>query len=173
MAHKQVATPNKLKKDLIIERSFNAPRELLWQAWTNPQIVRLWWGPRYFTAPYIKIDLRVGGSYFYCMRAPDGKNFWSTGTYREIVDPERLVITDSFANEMGEVVSAAYYGLSPDFPLESNITIHFEEVSRKKTKLKLTYHGVPVTDYDNAASGWNQSLDKLAAQLPDIDFAQI
>ena len=76
---KQLTTSNKVNKVLNIERTFNAPRALLWQAWTNPEIIRRWWGPRSFTAPYIKIDPRVGGTYLYCMRSSEGKNYWTTG----------------------------------------------------------------------------------------------
>jgi uncharacterized protein YndB with AHSA1/START domain len=170
---KHGTSSNKVTKNLIIVRTFNAPRVLLWQAWTNPEIIRRWWGPRSFTAPYIKIDLRVGGTYLYSMRSPEGKNYRTTGTYLEIDEPARIVMTESFANEAGEVVSAAYYGFNPDFPLESKISVRFGEVSRKKSKLRFTYHSIPVSDLDKVAAAWNQSLDKIAGQLPDIDTPQI
>jgi uncharacterized protein YndB with AHSA1/START domain len=170
---KQTTASNKITKDLNIERTFNAPRALLWQAWTNPEIIRRWWGPRSFTAPYIKIDPRVGGTYLYCIRSSEGKNYWTTGIYLEINEPARIVMTESFANETGEVVSAAYYGFNPDFPLESKLSIRFGEISRKTSKLRFTYHSVPVADIDKVAAAWNQSLDKIAGQLPDIDIAQI
>src|SRR5437773_7933520 len=73
------------EKELRIVRVFDAPRERVWKAWTDPDRVKSWWGPRSFTAPFAKIDLRVGGKYLYCMRSPDGKDYWSTGVYREIV----------------------------------------------------------------------------------------
>jgi uncharacterized protein YndB with AHSA1/START domain len=57
--------------------------------------VKRWWGPKGFTAPVCKIDLRVGSKFLYCMRSPDGKDYWNTGVYREIVEPERIVSTDS------------------------------------------------------------------------------
>ncbi len=101
-------------EDIIITRMFDAPREIVWKAWTDPELTKRWWGPKNFTAPVIRIDLRVGGKYLNCMRGPDGKDYWSTGIYREIVPRERLVMTDSFADEKGNVVPASYYGMTGD-----------------------------------------------------------
>lgn len=108
----------KNKKESAITRVFDAPREKAWKAWTDPEGVKKRWGPKNFTAPHISIDLRVGGAYLYCMRSPDGKDYWSTGVYREIVPLERLVLTDSFADEKGNVVPASHYGMPGDWPLE-------------------------------------------------------
>jgi len=93
------------ERELVITRVFDAPRELVWKAWIDPERVRRWWGPKNFTAPVCKIDLRVGGAYLYCMRSPEGKDYWSRGVYREIVPPERIVCTDSFADEKGIIFS--------------------------------------------------------------------
>jgi uncharacterized protein YndB with AHSA1/START domain/uncharacterized glyoxalase superfamily protein PhnB len=153
-------------REMVISRTFNAPRNLVWQAWTEPDRVKKWWGPRIFTAPVVKIDFRVGREYLYCMRSPEGKDYWSKGTYREIVAPERIVLTDSFADEKGNIVSGSYYGLSPDFALESLVTLVFEEYDGK-TRFTLRYLGIPDGDFDNAQAGWNESFDKLAEYLAD------
>ena len=97
-------------RDLIITRLFDAPRELVWKAWTAPERIRTWWGSIGFVSPVFKIDLRVGGEYHSCMRSPGGRDFWSKGIFREIVALERLVMTDSFADEKGNTVPASYYG---------------------------------------------------------------
>lgn len=153
------------EQDLFIMRTFDAPRELVWKAWTEPERVKRWWGPKEFTAPFCKIDLRVGGVSLYCMRSPDGKDYWSTGVYREIVKPERIVCTDSFADEKGNVVPATHYGMSADFPLEMLVTVTFEE-HEGKTKLTLIHVGIPAgADRDGAKQGWNESFDKLADYL--------
>jgi len=152
-------------QDLIIMRRFPAPRELVWQAWTEPERCKRWWGPKGFTTPFCTIDLRVGGTYLNCMRSPEGQNFWSTGVYREIVAPERIVCTDSFADADGRVVPAAHYGMSADFPLELKITVTFEE-DKGKTRLTLRHVGLPPgDDFDNCRAGWNESFDKLAEFL--------
>jgi uncharacterized protein YndB with AHSA1/START domain len=153
------------EQELVIRRVFDAPRELVWKAWTEPQRLMQWWGPKGFTSPVCKMDLRVGGKYINCMRSPEGKDYWSTGVYREIVPLERIVCTDSFADEHGNVVPATHYGMSPDLPLEMLVTVTFEQ-QEGKTRLTLKHVGFPPgEDYDGANQGWNESLDKLAKSL--------
>jgi uncharacterized protein YndB with AHSA1/START domain len=153
------------KKDLVITRLFDAPRELVWMAWTESERMMRWWGPKGFTSPVSNIDLRVGGEYLNCMRSPEGKDHWSKGVYREIVVPERLVMTDSFADDKGNTVPATYYGMSKDFPLEMLITVLFEEHD-SKTKLTLRHIGMPAgADSEGAEQGWSQSFDKLDEYL--------
>jgi uncharacterized protein YndB with AHSA1/START domain len=150
---------------IIIERIFDAPPALVWQAWTDPQHQMRWWGPENFTAPSCEIDLRVGGKYLFCMQSPEGQNYYTTGVYQEIVPQKRLVFTESFADEQGSVVSGAEYGMGDDMPLAMLATLVFEEVGGK-TKMTLTYVGMPAGENsDMAALGWNQSFDKLAGTL--------
>jgi len=152
-------------KGLTITRIFDAPRELVWKAWTESERFMRWWGPKGFTAPFCSIDFRVGGVYLACMRSPDGKDYWSTGVYREIVPMERIVCTDSFADEKGNVVPATHYGMSADFPLEMLVTITFEQ-QEGKTKMTLRHAGLPAgTMSDQTNVGWNESFDKLAESL--------
>lgn len=133
----------KLQKNVLtFTRIFDAPRELVWKAWTDPELVMRWWGPKNITTPVATIDLRVGGKYLYCMRSSDVQDFWSTGVFRKIVKPERIVITDSFSDEKGNVVPASHYGMTWDLPLEVqerySLTIRTERRSsplRKKTLL--------------------------------------
>lgn len=157
------------KNDLIIIRIFNAPPELVWKAWTSPELCMRWWGPKGFTSPVCKIDLRVGGEYLNCMRSPEGQDFWSKGSFREIIAPERLVMTDSFADKDGNMVPATHYGLSSDFPLEMLITVMLED-NDGKTKLTLKHSGIEglnAADRTNMQQGWNESLDKLEEVLAE------
>jgi uncharacterized protein YndB with AHSA1/START domain len=156
---------NTATHELVITRIFDAPRELVWKAWTEPEHLMRWWGPKNFTSPTCKIDLRVGGKYLYCMRSPEGQEFWSTGIYREIVPPERLVVTDSFADKDGNVVPASDYGLGDDFPLELQVTVTFEE-HQGKTKMTLRHAGIPAGQIrEMTETGWNESFDKFAESL--------
>ncbi len=153
--------------EVVITRVLDAPRSLVWKAWTEPERVARWWGPRTFTAPVCKIDLRVGGEYLYCMRSPDGQDFWSKGTYLEIVPPERIVATDSFADAQGNVVSASHYGMTGDWPLEMLVTVTFEDLAGK-TRLTIRVTGigaVAAQDRGDMDQGWRESLDKLAEYL--------
>lgn len=152
---------------LVIGRIFDAPREMVWKAWTEPELIMGWWGPKNFTAPFCTIDFRVGGSYLFCMRSPEGKDYWSTGVFREIVPFERIVATDSFADEKGNVVPASHYGLTSNYPLELLLTLTFEDQDGK-TRLALGHVGHPASDIEDARQGWNESLDKLSALLQEI-----
>lgn len=152
------------KPDLVITRIFDAPRELVWKAWTDPEHMKRWWGPKDFTAPFCKIDFRVGGVSLFCMRSPDGKDYWSTGVYREIVPLERIVMTNSFADEKGNAVPATHYGMGEDIPLEMLVTVTFEE-HEGKTKMTLRHVGIPAGIMGETNAGWNGSFDKLAESI--------
>jgi uncharacterized protein YndB with AHSA1/START domain len=150
---------------LVITRRLDAPPQQVFRAWTEPDRVRCWWGPAEFSAPVARIDLRPGGRYVFAMRSPDGQDFWSTGVYREVVAPSRLVVTDSFADAEGNVVPASYYGMSGDWPAELLVTVTFEP-ARDGTLLTLRHEGFPAGEQrELAGQGWNESLDKLAACL--------
>ena len=153
------------RPDLVITRMFSAPREQVWKAWTEPARLRKWWGPKVFTSPVSMIDLRVGGAYLHCMRSPEGKDYWSTGVYREIVPNHRIVATDSFADEKGNVVRASYYGMPGKWPLELIVTVTFG-IHAKGTRMILRHTGFPSTKLrDLAGTGWSESFDKLAEAL--------
>jgi len=153
-------------KELIITRIFNAPRKLVWKAWTDPEHVMRWWGPKNFTSPFCKLDLRPGGKYLFCMKSAEGQEYWTTGIYKEIVPIELLVYTDSFADEKGNVVPASHYGMPGDnWPIEFTVKLKFEDLG-KKTKMTLTHVGFPAGDMKGmAGTGWNESFDKLADSL--------
>jgi uncharacterized protein YndB with AHSA1/START domain len=152
-------------KSISISRVFNAPRERVWQRWTDPEQYMCWWGPKDFTAPYAKFDLRPGGKYLYCMRGPDGKEYWGTGIYKEIIEKNRLVYTDSFADEYGNVVASSYYGLGSDLPMEMEVELTLEDLDGK-TRMTLEHCGIPDGEMaEQTKAGWNESFDKLAECL--------
>jgi uncharacterized protein YndB with AHSA1/START domain len=160
-----MANQDKNSRELTITRVFDAPRALVWKAWTDPQQLMRWWGPKDYTSPFCKIDLRVGGRYLFCMRSPEGQDYWSTGVFRELVSMERIVLTDSFADEQGNVVPASYYGMGEDFPQELEVTVTLEEVG-DKTRMTLRHAGMPEGEMrEQTRAGWNESFDKLAESL--------
>ena len=165
-----MAARNSSKKEqaeqVLITRVFDAPREVVWKAWTECERLVRWWGPKDFMTPLCKIDLRPGGMFHYCMRSPEGHDYCGKGAYREIVEPKRIVYTDSFADEEGNLVPATYYGMSADYPLEMLVTVTFEEIEGK-TKLTLQHAlgSVPASERDLCQQGWSESLDKLAGDL--------
>jgi uncharacterized protein YndB with AHSA1/START domain len=149
----------------VITRVFDAPRELVFKAWTEPERLKRWWGPKGFTTPFCEIDLRPGGVFLYCMRSPEGHDHWGRGVYREIEAPERIVLTSSFADAQGNVVPATHYGMGPEWPLETLLTVAFEEEAGK-TRVTLRYDGVPPgADRDGSQQGWSESLERLGEYL--------
>lgn len=154
---------------MVITRIFDAPRELVWKAWTDPELVKKWWGPKIFKAPHVSIDFRVGGKYLFCMQAEEGeevwkKGIWSTGEYKEIIPMEKIVCTDSFADENGNAVSSSHYGME-GMPMELLITVTFEDTKDGKTKMILRHEGMPEAFAKDASAGWDESFDKLAEAI--------
>jgi uncharacterized protein YndB with AHSA1/START domain len=102
------------------------------------------------------------------MRSPEEKEYWSTGIYREIVPTERIVCTDNFADDKGNVVSASHYGMEGDWPDELQVTVTFEEVAGTSTMI-LRHVGIPSgTMSELTRGGWNESFDKLAECLDSV-----
>jgi uncharacterized protein YndB with AHSA1/START domain len=156
------------KQELVIVRIFDASRELFWKYWTEPEYFKRWWGPEGFTTPVSKIDFRLGGSYHNCMKSPEGENYWSKGFYHEIIELEKIVYTDSFSDAEGNLVTASYYEMSGEWPLELLVTVILEEQEGNKIKLTLKHAGFPTSeDRDLTEAGWNESLDKL---VEDIEY---
>jgi uncharacterized protein YndB with AHSA1/START domain len=163
------------KKGITIERVFDAPREMVWRAWTEPEMVKRWWGPKGFTAPSIRIDLRVGGKYVYCMHGPEGSEFdkdlYSAGVYKEIVPMEKLVVSDYFSDAEGNKIDPTLYEMTADLPEEMDVVVTFEEAAGGKTKFTIEYPRPESEEKFQAmvksgmVDGWNSSLDKLAGSL--------
>lgn len=156
-----VAPPIQSQNESVITRVFDAPRHLVYQVWTQPEHIMRWWGPKGFTAPVCKLDLRPGGEFLFCMRSPEGQDFWSKGTFREIVAPERIVYVDAFADANGNEVPASHYGLGEDWPEATLVTVTFAQQG-SKTKVTLVHAGIPESDAGMTVAGWNETLDKVA-----------
>lgn len=158
-----MAALNVQAKDQVIERVFDAPREMVWRAWTDPEWFTRWWGPAMFTSPTVQMDLRPGGRFIWVMRDPDGNDYYTVGEYREIDPPNRLVYTDSFGDAEGNVISPTVYGMGDDFPVTTVVTVTFEDLGGQ-TRLRIASdQAVPGDMWEMASSGWSTSLDKLAA----------
>jgi uncharacterized protein YndB with AHSA1/START domain len=148
----------------IITRVFDAPVRVVWQAWTNIEHFKKWWGPKGFTCPFASIDLRVGGKIHACMRSADGQEIWSLGTFQEIIVNKKIVYTDSFADADGNVVPASRYGLPDNFP-QGTISISFEEQNGKTTMI-LRHENLPLGEMtEMTQAGWNESFDKLTESV--------
>jgi uncharacterized protein YndB with AHSA1/START domain len=142
------AAANATQRELVLTRVFDAPRELVFKAWTDPKRLAQWWGPKGFTNPVCEWDVRPGGAIRVDMKGPDGTVYPMGGVYHEIVEPERIVFTATC--EPG---------------VETRNTVTFEELDGMT---KLTLHAVVVKAPPEAAGslagmeeGWKQSMERL------------
>jgi uncharacterized protein YndB with AHSA1/START domain len=156
--------------EFSLTRSFDAPRDLVFRAFTDPERLRHWWGPTGFTWVSCSLDLRPGGTFHYCMRSPEGQDTWGKWVYREIVPPERIVFVSSFADAHGNTVRAPF---TPAWPLEILNTLTLAEHAGKTT---LTLRGGPLdateierTTFNDARPSMQQgfagTFDQLDAYL--------
>lgn len=157
-------------QEFVISRVFDAPRELVWKAFTEPQRMKEWWGPKGVTITRSEMDLRPGGSYHYAMRTPDGNTMWGKFVYREITPPSRMVFVSSFSDEAGGVTR---HPMAPTWPLEMLSIFSFEEEGGK-TRFTVRWSPLNASEEERAAfaaghasmqQGWGGTLDKLAAFL--------
>ena len=154
---------------MVVTRVFNAPRELVWKAWTTPEYAKQWWGPKGFTTPVYKMDFRVGGKFLFCMKSPDGQEFWTGGEYHEIVPHEKIVLSMYFADAQGNKVQPAQYGIEHESIEGANDMVLFEDAANGQTKLTFIGNETMQSATESGqVEGMNQILDKFAAFVTDL-----
>ena len=157
-----------------ISRTFNAPRALVWKAYTEIDQLAKWWGPKGFTWIKGTLDLKPGGMFHYGMRAPTGQEMWGKFVYQEITEPEKIVFVSSFADENGNIIRSPF--LDP-WPLEILNTVTFTESEGKTT---LTIKGGPINATEEEYSkfeemhksmqqGFGGTFDQLAEYLLEMN----
>ena len=162
-------TENVEKRDLVITRLFDAPIELVWRAWTDPEYVIRWWGPTGFTSPSCKIDFREGGKFVFHMRAPKdfqgGQDFYTAGVYKKIVPLRLIEFSQGLADKDGNRIDPRAMSMPADFPKEIPSALAFKQIGGK-TELTATEYGWTVGQMrDMSEAGLSQCLDKLAEVL--------
>lgn len=154
---------------MAITRVFDASRDLVWRAWTDPSYVKQWWGPKGFTAPFCQMDFRVGGKFLCSMKSPDGQELWNGGEYHEIVPREKIVSSMYFSDPAGNKVDPAQLGIEHEAVDDAQDVVTFEDSGSGQTKLIFTGNET----MENATNsgqleGWNQILDKFAAVVAGL-----
>lgn len=154
-------------REIVISRVFDAPRKLVWSAWTDPKHISQWWGPRGFDAPPCEIDLRPGGNFVVNLNGPDGNIYPCRGTFREVIEPERIVY-DGPPNEPA--------GCGAGIPPDATVTITFDEID---AGTELTIHTLLASEQHRQAAraegfieGWQQSLNRLAEEIEKVAIKQ-
>lgn len=155
---------------LVITRTFNAPRDLVFKVWSEAEHLRNWWGPRGFKIEVAEMDFRPGGSFHYNMKSPDGHEMWGKFVYYEIEAPEKIVYGNCFSDSEGNIVRAPF---AESFPLEIHNTLTFTEIDGTT---EITLRGGPIDVpeeelnfylgmYDSMKQGFGATFDQLAAYL--------
>jgi uncharacterized protein YndB with AHSA1/START domain len=145
------------EQELVLTRVFDAPRELVFKAWTDPKRVAQWWRPRGFTNPVCELDVRPGGAIRIHMRGPDGTVYPMTGVYQEVVEPERIVFTSAALDAEGNAL------------FELLTTVTFAEQGGKTKQIlraRVIKRTAQAAQYlKGMEAGWTQSLEHLAESL--------
>jgi uncharacterized protein YndB with AHSA1/START domain len=158
-------TDDSRTQDVVIERSFSAPVDLIWQMWTEPEHFKAWYGPDGATIPTAKMDVRVGGTRLVGMEMPTPNGLmqmWFAGEYREVIENERLVYTEFMSDKDGNVVSPSDMGMPEGHPTTTEVRVELEDIGGR-TRMVLTHTGIPAGS--PGAAGWTMALDKLAAHV--------
>ena len=158
---------------MVVTKVFDAPRELVWKAWTDPKYIMQWWGPKGFTAPVCEMDFRVGGKLLCCMRTPDGQECWNAVEYYEIVPHEKIVSLMYFSDSKGNRVDPADLGLEDEAIDGAYDVTLFEDLGNGRTKLTFIGNEPMVSAKDSGQwEGWNEILDKVAAVVAGLEQAK-
>lgn len=151
--------------DLVLERSFEVPPQLVWQMWTDPAHFAAWYGPHGATVTVPEMDVRVGGRRLVGMAfdTPDGVHqMWFVGEHLEVAEHRRLAYTESMSDEVGTVKSSEDAGMPAGHPMTTQVTVELEAVGGG-TKMTMTHAGVAADS--SGAAGWAMAFDKLAPYL--------
>lgn len=165
-------TKNKPSDKFVINRTFEAPRDLVFQMWTDPKHFSQWLAPTGFTMTFLNDEIKAGSTTFYSMSGGGGMKMYGKATYREIVKPQRLVYTQIFCDEHGNI---ARHPMSPTWPQTMLTTVLLEEEGSDKTRVTVIWEvfgEATAVEHDTfhkakagMTQGWNGSFDKLEAYL--------
>ncbi len=153
MAARSSVATDTTERELVITRVFDAPRALVFKAWTEPERIKQWWGPRGFTTLSCEMDLRLGGAWRTRSRSPKGTEHAEHGVFREIVEPERIVFTQAWEDAEGKPKH------------ETLVTVTFADHDGKTL---LTFHqGVfeSITSRNEHGEGWSSAFELLVEYL--------
>ena len=155
-------------KLLEIRRDFQVPVAVLFEAFASAEALKVWWWPDGLHADKIDFDFREGGRYFIGMKGQvQGKDASGgmTGEFEEIVKNERIVMTDSFADETGRAISAQEAGMPGQWPEQISITFEFEAAGKAASRFRLAQQGIPDEMHKDCIQGWSESFGKLERHL--------
>jgi len=135
---------------LVLTRTFDAPRELVFKVWTDPEHFGKWWGPQGFSLHVAKMDVRTGGMFLGNQKSPEGHVMWGKFVYQEVTPPKKIVFIQSFSDEAGNTVRAPF---NPNWPLE---IINILTLTEENGKTSLTLQGGPINATEEECAAFEQ-----------------
>ena len=153
-----------MAKHIEVTRSFYAPVEMVWKVWTDPELLKRWWGPKYFSSPVAKLNFREGGQSIVSMKAPKEmgeQEFFSVWVYVKIIPLKTIEFIQSLSDEEGNKIDPAKVGMPPDFPMDIRTVVTFKELGNNKTEMTVTEYADFGTISNFAQIGLEQSIDKM------------
>jgi uncharacterized protein YndB with AHSA1/START domain len=163
----------------VVSRIFDAPREVVFRAFTEDDRMKHWWGPEGSRLIASQMDLRPGGIYHYGLQALDGSTMWGRFVYREIAAPERIVSVNSFSDARGGLTR---HPLRPEWPLEVLSTFLFDDTGSARTKVTVVWAPINEnaaerqafdTSRESVTLGWSGTFDRLARYLSESKSARV
>ncbi len=155
-------------QDVRIERTFDAPIELIWAMWTDAEHFAGWYGPMGATIPRAEMDVRVGGRRHIAMevQTPGGpRQMFFVGEYREVVPRTRLVYTESLADADGRALTAEQLGMPAGMPTDTSIVVELTDLG-DRTAMVLTHVGVPADS--PGGQGWATAIDSMDSRVAEL-----
>lgn len=146
------------------ERTFSACVADVWRVWNDADSINKWWGPKGYTALVARNDVRAGGGFLWAMKSEQGRMFWNTGTYKEVVANKKIVSTMSFSNEDGKIIPASQVSVPGRWPDDITVIVEFNE-PEGKARVTVTEVGIPLIAYPLMKIGWAQQFDKIQLLL--------
>jgi uncharacterized protein YndB with AHSA1/START domain len=164
-SHKSSTTGSRL---LQITREFKVPVETLFKAFTTAEAIKAWWWPKGLYADKVEYDFQEGGDYFINMKGYDQGGGGMAGHFENIIENKRIVMSDQFADEDGNVISAKEAKMPGTWPEWIFITLDFESLGDNSSRLNLSQEGIPNELQEECLQGWNESFDKLETYFEEI-----
>ena len=155
-----------MAKQIEVTRTFDAPVEMVWQVWVDPELVKRWWGPKHFSSPVANIDFREGGKSIVSMKAPKemgGQEFYSIWEYVQIIPLKSIEFIQNLADNKGNKTDPTKLGMPPDFPTDIKTVVTFRALAVNKTEMTVTEYADFASMSNFAQIGLEQSLLKMEA----------
>ena len=162
----QSLNPRVGEQEFVVERQFSAPRTLMFQVFTQPEHLKRWWAPQPYTMPICTIDLRPGGIWHYSMRSPEGQDHWARSVYKEIVPPEKLVYTSTFADEHANPIEG--------MPEHLTTVIFTEEADKTQVSARVQFASAAALSVAvdmGMVQGMNMTWDSLVGYVQELHTA--